>query len=218
MEYKVPNRCDDEIVNIIDYEDSDQKDGKLPDLPTFSTTNVFASICGQVKDNIDISITKEKEEVRVEDVQMDEDYNIDHSNTKEMLQWSLTNDPFIVCMELNDQTNLELVSYDYAATKWFIRLVAYAKCNCDSYEIELERAEVYYECKEPFKSLKCLWVRSKCIAATWLEKVVTPLIEPAIKGFAAASAVLKPERLKVDRHAPSMLTETSSKNTLLGLF
>nr|GEW90935.1 zinc finger, CCHC-type [Tanacetum cinerariifolium] len=63
-----------------------------------------------------------------------------------------------------------------------------------------ERAEVYYECKEPSKSLKCLWVKSKSIAVTWLEKVVTPLIEPAIKGFAAASAVLKLERLKVDRH------------------
>nr|GFB84523.1 hypothetical protein [Tanacetum cinerariifolium] len=62
------------------------------------------------------------------------------------------------------------------------------------------RAKVYYECKEPFKSLKCLWVRSKSIAATWLEKVVTPSIEPAIKGFAAASAVLEPECLKVDRH------------------
>nr|GEW93156.1 hypothetical protein [Tanacetum cinerariifolium] len=45
----------------------------------------------------------------------------------------------------------------------------------------LERAEVYYECKEPFKSLMCLWVRSKSIAKTWLEKVVTPLIEPAVK-------------------------------------
>nr|GEX03592.1 hypothetical protein [Tanacetum cinerariifolium] len=68
-------------------------------------------------------------------------------------------------------------------------------------DINLERAEVYYyECKEPFKSLKCLSVRSKSIAATWLEKVVTPLIEPAIKGFAAASAVLKPEHLKVDKH------------------
>nr|GFB99593.1 hypothetical protein [Tanacetum cinerariifolium] len=65
------------------------------------------------------------------------------------------------------------------------------------------RAEVYYECKEPFKSLNCLWVRSKSIAATWLEKVVTPLIEPAIKGFAAASVVLKPKRLKVDRHGMS---------------
>nr|GEW06444.1 hypothetical protein [Tanacetum cinerariifolium] len=60
-----------------------------------------------------------------------------------------------------------------------------------------ECVEVYYECKEPFKSLKCLWVRSKSIAATWLEEVVTPLIEP---GFAAASAVLKPKHLKVDRH------------------
>nr|GEU35750.1 hypothetical protein [Tanacetum cinerariifolium]GEU89195.1 hypothetical protein [Tanacetum cinerariifolium] len=86
MEYEVPNRCDDEIVDITDYEDSDQEDGKLPDLPTFSTTNVFASIFGQVKYDIDISITKEKEEVQVEDVQMDEDYNIDHPNTKEMLQ------------------------------------------------------------------------------------------------------------------------------------
>nr|GEV17045.1 polyadenylate-binding protein RBP47-like [Tanacetum cinerariifolium] len=66
-----------------------------------------------------------------------------------------------------------------------------------------ERAEVYYECREPFKSLKCLWVRSKSIAATWLEKVVTPLIEPAIQGFAAASTVLKPERLKVDKHGMS---------------
>nr|GFD25161.1 hypothetical protein [Tanacetum cinerariifolium] len=64
-------------------------------------------------------------------------------------------------------------------------------------------AEVYYECKEPFMYLKCLWVRSKCIAATWLEKVVTPLIKPAIKGFAAASAVLKPKRLKVDRYGMS---------------
>nr|GFA56608.1 hypothetical protein [Tanacetum cinerariifolium] len=63
-----------------------------------------------------------------------------------------------------------------------------------------ERAEVYYECKEPFKSLKSLWVRSKSIAATWLEKVVTPLIEPAIKGFITASAILKLERLKVDKH------------------
>nr|GEW93546.1 putative reverse transcriptase domain-containing protein [Tanacetum cinerariifolium] len=66
-----------------------------------------------------------------------------------------------------------------------------------------EHVEVYYECKEPFKSLKSLWVRSKSIAATWLEKVVTPLIKPAIKGFAAASTVLKLERLKVDRHSMS---------------
>nr|GEY24969.1 hypothetical protein [Tanacetum cinerariifolium] len=70
-----------------------------------------------------------------------------------------------------------------------------------------KHAEVYYECMEPFKSLLCLWIRSRSIAAIWLEKVVTPLIEPAIKnskespsqGFAAAPAVLKPERLKVDK-------------------
>nr|GEZ94963.1 hypothetical protein [Tanacetum cinerariifolium] len=63
-----------------------------------------------------------------------------------------------------------------------------------------ERAKVYYECNEPFKSLKCLWVRSKSIAVTWLKKVVTPLIEPAIEGFADASAVLKLKHLKVDKH------------------
>nr|GEU62744.1 hypothetical protein [Tanacetum cinerariifolium] len=44
-----------------------------------------------------------------------------------------------------------------------------------------KHAKVYYECMEPFKSLKYLWVRSKSIAVIWLEKVVTPLIEPAIK-------------------------------------
>nr|GEV69911.1 zinc finger, CCHC-type [Tanacetum cinerariifolium] len=62
-----------------------------------------------------------------------------------------------------------------------------------------ERGEVYYECMEPFKSLKRLWIRNRIIAAIWLEKVVMPLIEPAIKGFAATPAVLKPERLKVDK-------------------
>nr|GEY18243.1 integrase, catalytic region, zinc finger, CCHC-type, peptidase aspartic, catalytic [Tanacetum cinerariifolium] len=44
-----------------------------------------------------------------------------------------------------------------------------------------ERVEVYYECMEPFKSLMRLWVRNKSIAAIWLEKVVTHLIDPAIK-------------------------------------
>nr|GEW10059.1 ribonuclease H-like domain-containing protein [Tanacetum cinerariifolium] len=48
-------------------------------------------------------------------------------------------------------------------------------------ELVLEHAEVYYECMEPFKTLMCLWVRGRSIAATCLEKVVTPLIEPAIK-------------------------------------
>nr|GEW08836.1 hypothetical protein [Tanacetum cinerariifolium] len=44
-----------------------------------------------------------------------------------------------------------------------------------------ERVKVYGECMEPLKSLMCIWVRNKSIAAIWLEKVVTPLIEPAIK-------------------------------------
>ncbi|GJZ32491.1 hypothetical protein Tco_0577927 [Tanacetum coccineum] len=44
MEHEVPNRCDD----ITDYEDSDQEDGELPDLPTFSPTNEFASVCEQL--------------------------------------------------------------------------------------------------------------------------------------------------------------------------
>nr|GEV00713.1 hypothetical protein [Tanacetum cinerariifolium] len=44
-------RCDD----ITDYEDSDQEDGELPDLPTFSSTNEFASVCEQVEENIDVN-------------------------------------------------------------------------------------------------------------------------------------------------------------------
>nr|GEV37749.1 origin of replication complex subunit 3 isoform X1 [Tanacetum cinerariifolium] len=47
--------------------------------------------------------------------------------------------------------------------------------------VRFERAEVYYECMEPFKSLMCLWVRNRSTSAIWLEKVVTPLIVPAIK-------------------------------------
>ncbi|GKE88569.1 hypothetical protein Tco_1566044 [Tanacetum coccineum] len=58
-----------------------------------------------VQEDIGISIAKEKEEVHVEDVQMDEDYDIDHSNTEETLQRSLAKDPFLVCMEVNDQEN-----------------------------------------------------------------------------------------------------------------
>nr|GEY47231.1 hypothetical protein [Tanacetum cinerariifolium] len=68
-----------------------------------------------------------------------------------------------------------------------------------TWDFVIERAEVYYECMEPFKSLMCLWVRNKSIAAIWLEKVVTSLIKPAIKGFAAAPAILKSEHLKVDK-------------------
>nr|GFA16910.1 hypothetical protein [Tanacetum cinerariifolium] len=85
MKYEVPNRCDDETVDITDYEDSDQEDGEIPNSYAFSITNVFASVYEQVDENIDISIAKEKEEVQVENVEMDDDYDIDHSNNKETL-------------------------------------------------------------------------------------------------------------------------------------
>nr|GEY11995.1 hypothetical protein [Tanacetum cinerariifolium] len=84
MEYEVPNRCDD----ITNYEDSNQKDGEFPDLPTFSATNKFASVYEQGEDNIDVNTAHELEEVQVEDVEMDEDYDIDHSNTEEAIHLS----------------------------------------------------------------------------------------------------------------------------------
>nr|GEV22071.1 hypothetical protein [Tanacetum cinerariifolium] len=101
-ENKVPHRCNDKTVDITDYENSDHKDGELPDLPIFSATNEFASVCEHVVENIDISIAKEKQKVLIEDTEMDENHNIDHSGTKEALQWSLAKDPFLVVMELND--------------------------------------------------------------------------------------------------------------------
>ncbi|GJU86766.1 hypothetical protein Tco_1294312 [Tanacetum coccineum] len=76
MEHEVLNRCDD----ITDYEDSDQEDGELPNLPTFSATNEFSSVCEQVKENIDVNTARELEEV-----EMDEDHDIYHSNTEETL-------------------------------------------------------------------------------------------------------------------------------------
>ncbi|GJS84897.1 hypothetical protein Tco_0751438 [Tanacetum coccineum] len=66
MEHEVPNRCDD----INDYEDSDQENGELLDLPTFSATNEISSDSKQVEENIDIA--KEKEEIPMKDVEMDE--------------------------------------------------------------------------------------------------------------------------------------------------
>nr|GEW43439.1 putative polyprotein [Tanacetum cinerariifolium] len=79
--------------------------------------------------------------------------------------------------------------------------------------MQRERVEVYYECMEPFKSLMCLWVRSKSIAATCWSKWLSPLIVPAIKGFVAASAVLKPERLKVDKHDDREFLRTQATHT-----
>nr|GEW61173.1 reverse transcriptase domain-containing protein [Tanacetum cinerariifolium] len=90
--------------------------------------------------------------------------------------------------ELTLRVNDEAITFKFGHTS------RYSRRSCTP-----ERAEVYYECMEPFKSLMRLWVRNRSIAAIWLDKVVTPLIEPAIKGFAAAPAVLKPKRLKVDK-------------------
>ncbi|GJR54443.1 hypothetical protein Tco_1404964 [Tanacetum coccineum] len=84
--HEVPIRCDDKAVGNTDHENGDQKDGELPDFLTSSVTNVFASVCEQVDENIDISIAKEKEEVPMEDVEVDKD-------------------PFLVFMDSKDQSN-----------------------------------------------------------------------------------------------------------------
>ncbi|GKF81838.1 hypothetical protein Tco_0240440, partial [Tanacetum coccineum] len=81
MEHEVPNRCDD----ITDYKDSDQEDGELPNLHTFSATNEFASVCEQVQENIEVNTARELEEVEIENVKMNDDYDIDYSNTEETL-------------------------------------------------------------------------------------------------------------------------------------
>ncbi|GJW09043.1 hypothetical protein Tco_1571466 [Tanacetum coccineum] len=85
MEHEIPNRCDD----ITDYVDYDQEDGELHDLPTFSTTNEFASVCEQ-----------------------------------EALQWSLAKDPFLVCMELNDQANfMQRITLLSISNKWLLEYI-----------------------------------------------------------------------------------------------
>ncbi|GJX69257.1 hypothetical protein Tco_0304984 [Tanacetum coccineum] len=101
-------RCADETVDITDYEDSDHEDSELLDLPTFFATNKFASVYKQVEENI--SIAEEKEEAPIENVEMDEDQDIDHSHsgTKDASQWSLAKDPFLAYMEFNDQPNVML--------------------------------------------------------------------------------------------------------------
>ncbi|GKA12435.1 hypothetical protein Tco_0691981 [Tanacetum coccineum] len=97
---EVPNRCDEETVGDTGHESCNPLN-----FPTFSVTNVFASVCMQDDKNININTTEEIEEVQVEDVGMDENHDIDPSNTKEMLQMSLAKDPVLVCMKLNDQLN-----------------------------------------------------------------------------------------------------------------
>ncbi|GKA25781.1 hypothetical protein Tco_0711890 [Tanacetum coccineum] len=61
-----------------------------------------------VEENIDVNTARELEEVQVKDVEMDEDGDIDYSNTEETLQWSPAKDPFLVCMEFNDQSSFVL--------------------------------------------------------------------------------------------------------------
>ncbi|GJV62065.1 hypothetical protein Tco_1468165 [Tanacetum coccineum] len=57
-------------------------------------------------ENINISIAEKKEEVPMEDDEIDDD--VDHSNTNEALQWSLAKDPFLVCIELKEQSSFVL--------------------------------------------------------------------------------------------------------------
>ncbi|GJR67432.1 hypothetical protein Tco_0013497 [Tanacetum coccineum] len=80
MEHEVPNRCDDEIV-----EDTTHESSNLLNFPTFLVTNEFASVCKQDVDNINYITTSEKKEVHDEEVEMDENHDVDHSNIKEAL-------------------------------------------------------------------------------------------------------------------------------------
>ncbi|GJX04036.1 hypothetical protein Tco_0189952 [Tanacetum coccineum] len=101
MEHEeVPNRCDEETVGNMDHES-----GNLLNFPTFLITNEIASDCIQEEENIIVSTTKEIEEVKVEDVEMNENHDVDYSNTKEALQWSLDEDPFFVFIEPRGRSN-----------------------------------------------------------------------------------------------------------------
>ncbi|GJU16564.1 hypothetical protein Tco_1144530 [Tanacetum coccineum] len=126
MKHEVPNRRDD----VNDFEDYDQEDGELPDLPTFSATE-FDSDSEQVEENIDF--VEEKEEVPMKDIEMDENHNIDYSGTEEALQWSFAEDHFIVVMELNDQSSFLLhtipsfISNELRVKNWKLRFEHSAK-------------------------------------------------------------------------------------------
>nr|GEV69321.1 reverse transcriptase domain-containing protein [Tanacetum cinerariifolium] len=67
------------------------------------------------------------------------------------------------------------------------------------FTVEKKAEEKKLKRQEDLMKEQVLVVGSKSIAAIWLEKVVTPLIDHAFKGFATASTVLKPERLKVEK-------------------
>ncbi|GJX20930.1 hypothetical protein Tco_0223607, partial [Tanacetum coccineum] len=44
---------------------------------------------GDVVENMNVNTAREKEEVYVEDIMIDEDHDVNHSKTKEVLQWTL---------------------------------------------------------------------------------------------------------------------------------
>ncbi|GKD96055.1 hypothetical protein Tco_1379952, partial [Tanacetum coccineum] len=52
--------CDDKIVDITDYKDSDHEDGELPGLLIFSATNEFASVCEQVVEILTLAMQRKK--------------------------------------------------------------------------------------------------------------------------------------------------------------
>ncbi|GJV22289.1 hypothetical protein Tco_1371309 [Tanacetum coccineum] len=80
MEHEVLNRCDDETVK-----DTAHESGNLLNFPTFLVTNEFASVCKHDVDNINDNTAREKKEVHEEEVKMDENHDVDHSNIKEAL-------------------------------------------------------------------------------------------------------------------------------------
>ncbi|GJZ51999.1 hypothetical protein Tco_0606514 [Tanacetum coccineum] len=80
MEHEVPNRHDEETVG-----DTKHESGNLLNFLIFPVTNKFASVCIQDDENINVSTIEEIEEVHVEDVEMDENHDVDHSNTNEAL-------------------------------------------------------------------------------------------------------------------------------------
>ncbi|GJY61883.1 hypothetical protein Tco_0462540 [Tanacetum coccineum] len=131
IEHEVPNRCDDETVDITDYEDSDQMVNFLTFLlsPLLMYFLVFVI---RLKKILILALRRKKR------------------------SYNLGKDPFLVVMELNDRSSFLLYTIPSSisnevcsletlmrlhsstwATKGFKWLVAYAKCNRDSYENEL---------------------------------------------------------------------------------
>nr|GEV57403.1 putative reverse transcriptase domain-containing protein [Tanacetum cinerariifolium] len=97
----------------------------------------------------------------------------EQENAFQILKDMLCDAPILALPEGADDFVVHYDASNQAALATYFFLKRCLKAN--------KRAEVYYECMEPFKSLMYLWVRSKSIAAIWLENVVTPLIDPVIK-------------------------------------